>query len=62
MWDADLVDSGDDLRMREDLLLEDSLGGVGHADGANLALLHQLLHLLPRVAERPVAHDVAVAI
>ena len=48
--------------MRENLLLEDSLGGVGHADGADLSLLHQLLHLLPRIAERPVVDDVALAV
>ena len=59
---AYLVNRGRDRREGKDFLLEHALRGVGHADGTDLALLHHLLHLLPRVAERPVAHDVAVAI
>ena len=57
-----LADGGDDLGVGEDLLLEDPFGAVRDADGADLALLHQGLHLLPCLAERPVAHDVTVAV
>lgn len=57
----ELVNGGDNGRGREKLF-EDLFGAVGHADSANLALLDHLLHLFPRLGDRPVGQHVPGAI
>lgn len=57
-----LVDGGNDLGIRQDLLLEKFLRAVRDAYRADLALLQDGLHLLPRVAELPVTDDITVPI
>ena len=62
MEETYLVGGRRDLGVGEDLLLEHTLRGVGHADRAHFALLHHRLHLLPCIAQRPVADEVTVAV